>query len=53
MTLGKDSINVSDKPLLIDALMLTILFNPSIVKCSFFLINSTTDLNNKKNSAPF
>jgi hypothetical protein len=34
------------KPQLIEALMATILFKPSIVKCSLCLINPTACLNN-------
>ncbi|OTB09677.1 hypothetical protein K445DRAFT_40564, partial [Daldinia sp. EC12] len=33
VTLGKVSFNSSDKPRLIEALMLSILLNPSLVRC--------------------
>ena len=36
ITSGKELINTSDKPLFIEALMPTIFFNPSVVRCSFF-----------------
>lgn len=35
--LGKYSLNTSERPKFKDALILTILFNPSLVKCSFFI----------------
>jgi hypothetical protein len=39
---GKASANTAVKPLFIDVLIARILRKPSVVKCSFALINSTT-----------
>jgi hypothetical protein len=47
---GKADLNSSDKPKFRDALITTILCNPSIVKCSLRSINSTTFLNNIKSA---
>ena len=47
---GKDSTNFDDKPLFIDAFMLTILHKPSSERCSFLLNNSTANLNNSKSA---
>jgi predicted PurR-regulated permease PerM len=45
--LGKAIFNFSDNPLpFIIAFIPTILFNPSVVKCSFRFINSNACLNN-------
>jgi len=50
ITSGKELINTSDKPLFIEALMPTIFFNPSVVRCSFFFIKHTICLNNSKSA---
>lgn len=48
--LGIASINIWDKPLFIDALILIIFSNPSIVICSLWAIKSTTVLNSSKSA---
>lgn len=45
--LGKASFNFDDKHLFIDALIATILFNPSIVICSLFKAKFTASLNKR------
>lgn len=47
ITSGKAAFNFSDNPQLIEALIATISFNPSIFRCSLRLIFSITCLNNK------
>lgn len=51
--LGKAVFNTSVKPLFIEARMATIFRKPSIVRCSFLFINSTTYLNKIKSSRFF
>nr|UYR50823.1 hypothetical protein [Morchella crassipes] len=48
--LGKDSIKFGDKPLFTDALRHTILCNPSIVRCSFFVMISIICLKSSKSA---
>ena len=43
-------ISTADKPKFTEALFPIIFFKPSVVKCSFRLINSTIDLNNSKSA---
>jgi len=50
MTFVKLVFNMSDKPKLIEALMLTICCKPDGLKCSFRLIRSTTCLNKIKSA---
>jgi len=45
---GKAAFNSSVRPLFIEALIDTNLFNPSLVKCSLFFMRSTANLNNSK-----
>jgi hypothetical protein len=44
VTLGKDSVNTSVKPILIEARRFTIFCKPSEVRCSLLLTNSTACL---------
>jgi len=46
----KDKLQISVKPLFIEALILTIFFKPSIVKCSFLFIKHIADLNKRKSA---
>lgn len=49
-TLGKASFNLSESPRLWEALIATICFKPSCVRCALILINSKTSLKSKKSA---
>jgi hypothetical protein len=47
---GKDSFKIGLKPSLREARKLTILLNPSILRCSLLFIKSIIDLNRRKSA---